>query len=56
MILRHKINELREIIRNIGDNPQEVDDAEFRDKLAKVNASVNELWNDAVNSGGQFIQ
>ena len=53
-VLRHKINELREIIRNIGDNPQEVDDADFRDKMIAVNKSVDDLWKDAKTAGGEL--
>jgi len=52
-ILRSKINELREIIHNIGDNPQKVDDADFRRKLRAVNDSVNDLWRDAMHAGGK---
>ena len=53
-IVRSKINELREIIRNIGDNPQEVDDADFRRKLKAVNDSVHDLWREAMHAGGKY--
>jgi hypothetical protein len=51
-ILREKVNELRLIIDNIGENPQAINDTDFRMKMSAVNASVVELWEDAMNAGG----
>ena len=55
-ILRVKINELRVIIENIGENPQAINDTDFRMKMAAVNASVVALWQDARDAIGMYKQ
>lgn len=52
-VLRSKVNELRVIIENIGENPQAINDTDFRMKMAAVNESVVNLWEDAKLAGGQ---
>lgn len=51
-IHRHKLNELRILIKNIGDNPQAVNDTDFRRRMSAVNDTVNELLRDARNAIG----
>lgn len=41
------------MISNIGDNPQNIDDLDFRRKLAEVNDSVNALLEDARKAVGK---
>ena len=48
-ILRRQIKELQDIITNIGDNPQAINDTDFRAKMSAVNESVFHLWTDARN-------
>lgn len=52
-ILRRKLNELRIIIENIGDNPQAINDTDFRRKLLSVNELVVKLWQDAKKYTGK---
>lgn len=54
-IHRRKLNDLREIINNIGNNPGDIDDTDFRRRLLQVQDSVNDLVRDArqiVGDGG----
>ena len=53
-ILRRSISELRLIIENIGDDPEEIDDADFRRQLTIVNVTVVQLWEDAKRLSGWY--
>ena len=51
---REKLAELRDLIRHIGDNPQAINDTDFRQKLAQVEKLVNQLLEDARNAVGEY--
>jgi len=51
-ILRRSVSELRLIIENIGDNPQAINDTDFRRQLTVVNVTVVRLWDDAKRLSG----
>jgi len=50
--LRQSIYNLRLIIENIGEHPEEIDDVDFRRKLTIVNITVVRLWEDAKRLSG----
>ena len=52
-IHRRKVNELRELIKNVKENPKSVNDTEFRRQLQAVNQTVNDLLSDAKNAVGK---
>jgi hypothetical protein len=52
--LRRKLSELRLIIENIGDNPQAIDDADFKRQMSTVNTLVVRLLQDARRFSGMF--
>ena len=51
---REKLRELRELIENVGSNPGSIDDEDFRRRLEEVNNTVNELYEDAQGSIGEY--
>ena len=51
--LRDLLANLTRMIDNIGDDPESIDDADFRSKLRAVNDSVNQLLEDARNAVGE---
>jgi len=54
-MLRRSITELRLIIENIGDHPQQINDTDFRRQLTIVNVTVVRLWEDAKRLSGMFL-
>ena len=52
--LRDLLANLTRMIDNIGDDPESIDDADFRSKLRAVNDSVNQLLEDARNAVGEL--
>jgi len=54
-MLRRSISELRLIIENIGDDPQEINDTDFRRQLTIVNVTVVRLWEDTKRLSGTSV-
>ena len=54
-IHRGKLHDLRELIRQINDNPKVVDDSDFRAKLDSTAATVDDLLEEARKTGGEYI-
>ena len=54
-IHRHKVNELRELIENIGKNPGQINDTDFRKRMNEVNETVVQLVNDARKAVGKWM-
>jgi len=51
--LRRKLSELRLIIENIGDNPQAINDTDFKRQMNIINNLVVKLWQDAQRFSGK---
>ena len=51
---RLKLRQLKELIINIGKNPQAINDTDFRLKMAAVSRTVDSLLADARRTGGQW--
>lgn len=52
--IRRKLHELRLIIENIGDNPQAINDTDFKRQMNIVNTLVVKLLQDARRFSGKL--
>ena len=52
-IHRVKLNELRDLVENIGKNPGQINDTDFRARIAEVNVTVVQLLQDARRAVGK---
>nr|XP_002731086.2 PREDICTED: laminin subunit gamma-1-like [Saccoglossus kowalevskii] len=49
---RKKLNELRDLIDNIGSNPEAINDEDFEKRLKEVNDTINQLLKEAKMAAG----
>ncbi|XP_070532708.1 laminin subunit gamma-1-like [Ptychodera flava] len=49
---RKKLKELRDLIDNIGSNPEAINDEQFEKRMKEVNDTINDLLHDAMMAAG----